>query len=227
MRQQFINIHVPSRLVQLALCGAIGLGCLSSFAQNNAAPLSDPTVDQLVRMLGGSGLTKGIAFRRTQAPDANHLCPEVSSAQGNSSTSGRSKNLEVVAYDVGHSASADLAVQFDPGSDRLKPNDERLLHTLAQALRDPRLERGRFAIAGHTDSTIPDNMDSTRGGAYNRELSCARAISARAYLIANGVAGERLSAYGFGSDSPMANTNSASGVNRRVEIRRDIDYRGN
>lgn len=208
-----------AQFASITLICALALASLSTLAQNKGAPLSDPTVDEVINALGSASVNKALSFRRTPVPDVNHYCPEVSAAQGNSSAAGRNKNLEVIPYDGGHTASADLAINFGFGSDKLESSDRRLLDTLAQALRDPRLVKGRFAIAGHTDSV--------GANAVNRELSCARAIAARSYLIAQGVAGERLSAYGFGSDRLLDQGNPTSGVNRRVEIRRDVDFRGN
>ena len=198
--------------IALALCGSASLWA--------APPMADPTVEELVRALGTSAVSKAFngGFRRTAAPDRNHFCPEVSSSMGNSYGATGRKNLEVVPYDGGHAVSADLALHFALGSDKLDASDRNILDTLVLALRDPRLANGRFAIAGHTDAS---------GSAQtNLQLSCARAISARAYLIQNGISGERLSAYGFGSDRLLDAANPWSAVNRRVEIRRDLDTNG-
>ena len=67
-------------------------------------------------------------------------------------------------------------------------------------------------IAGYTDSV------GTRE--YNKELSERRANAVRDYLIANGVANDRVVARGYGSDSPIAPnaTDEGRGENRRVEF---------
>ena len=53
------------------------------------------------------------------------------------------------------------------------------------------------------------------------ELSCARAIAVRRYLVGKGVAEARLTAYGFGSVRPLAGEDSAvAAANRRVEVRK-------
>jgi outer membrane protein OmpA-like peptidoglycan-associated protein len=67
-------------------------------------------------------------------------------------------------------------------------------------------------VEGHTDST---------GGAdKNRSLSERRAQSAVRWLVAHGIAAERLEARGFGPDRPVADNATAGGraANRRVEF---------
>lgn len=67
-------------------------------------------------------------------------------------------------------------------------------------------------IIGHTDSTGSD--------AINNPLSVDRANSTRNYLVARGVAGNRIATDGRGSREPIAdnNTNEGRAKNRRVEI---------
>ncbi|MES2242852.1 MAG: OmpA family protein [Pseudomonadota bacterium] len=67
-------------------------------------------------------------------------------------------------------------------------------------------------IIGHTDSTGSD--------AINNPLSIDRANSTRNYLVARGVAANRVATDGRGSREPIAdnNTNEGRAKNRRVEI---------
>lgn len=67
-------------------------------------------------------------------------------------------------------------------------------------------------IIGHTDSTGSD--------AINNPLSIDRANSTRNYLVARGVAANRVATDGRGSREPIAdnNTNEGRSKNRRVEI---------
>ena len=70
----------------------------------------------------------------------------------------------------------------------------------------------KIRVEGHTDS---------QGAAdFNQELSQARAESVRGYLIAHGIAADRVTAEGFGPSRPVADNASAEGRadNRRVEI---------
>lgn len=67
-------------------------------------------------------------------------------------------------------------------------------------------------ITGHTDSSGDD--------AYNQTLSLKRAESVRSYLVAQKVAGGRLSTMGMGESSPICDNATPDGrtCNRRVEI---------
>jgi outer membrane protein OmpA-like peptidoglycan-associated protein len=68
------------------------------------------------------------------------------------------------------------------------------------------------AIEGHTDSIGSDE--------YNLNLSQRRANSVQQFLLAQGIAANRLSASGKGENFPVASNDSASGrqMNRRVEV---------
>jgi outer membrane protein OmpA-like peptidoglycan-associated protein len=62
--------------------------------------------------------------------------------------------------------------------------------------------------------------DSQGGEAYNMELSRHRAEAVRNFLVSHGVAGDRVTAQGFGPSQPVADNASPEGRadNRRVEI---------
>lgn len=62
--------------------------------------------------------------------------------------------------------------------------------------------------------------DSTGARQYNIDLSVKRAQSVANYLVNQGVAGARVSAYGMGPEQPIASNDTKSGraLNRRVEI---------
>ncbi|CAE6894384.1 MULTISPECIES: OmpA family protein [Pseudomonas] len=73
-------------------------------------------------------------------------------------------------------------------------------------------DKSGINIVGHTDST--------GSLALNQNLSNARAQSVASYLSSNGVAGNRISAYGAGPNQPIASNATEQGraQNRRVEI---------
>ena len=89
----------------------------------------------------------------------------------------------------------------------------RQLEALLSALKDPELQPYRFRLEGHTCSL------GTK--AYNQALSERRAKAVKEWLVALGVAEDRLMAVGFGEDRPVADNTSEEGRrrNRRVEIR--------
>jgi outer membrane protein OmpA-like peptidoglycan-associated protein len=209
--------HVPAAALRRPLPGAllsVGLAALLalSLPANAQQPLSQTTVDALVNALSSAPATR--SFKRTQLPDVgSSLCAEQSGPAAATPSAGSNKrNLEVVPYAGDTTPGVNLSVQFANASDKLTAPDRALLDTLAAALKRPELASDSFAVAGHTDTSGEARI--------NLELSCARALAVRRYLMAKGVAEPRLSAYGFGSTRLLADTSATSGTNRRVEIRK-------
>lgn len=102
-------------------------------------------------------------------------------------------------------------VNFANDSARLTPESMVILDDVAQRLN--KRSDIRAEVAGHTDD---------RGAAdYNRSLSQKRADSVRSYLVSKGVDSSRLTARGYGEDSPIADNKTSQGraQNRRVELR--------
>lgn len=189
----------------LAVCTLTATLMLGQAAQAQTVPVGDASVQTIIQALGGHE-PQSKAFRRTAAPDADtHACPEV---MANSGAVG-SKNL-IVVY-ASNAPSFQMDIQFANNSDRIPAGNRALLNNLALALNSNELAHTTMALAGHTDAVGPR--------AANLQLSCARAIAVRNYLIGQGVAAERLGAYGFGPDRPLDNRVQST-INRRVEIRR-------
>lgn len=179
-------------------------------------PLAQASVDALVQALSTDNRPPTRTFRRTQLPEAgSNLCegqnPGAGTAAGGAGTVA-TRTLEVVPYAGDTTPGVNLSVQFGLGSDKLTPADRALLDNLAAALQHPQLAGGRFAVAGHTDTS--------GDGRINLELSCARALAVRNYLAGKGVQRERISAYGFGSARLLAEQTPTAPVHRRVEIRK-------
>lgn len=101
-------------------------------------------------------------------------------------------------------------VSFDFNSARLQLNGQRLLDDVVTFLRSQSELKGE--IVGFTDSIGSD--------AYNLKLSEQRAAAALQYLLAKGIAADRLSAKGMGKAKPVASNDTAIGreTNRRVEF---------
>jgi outer membrane protein OmpA-like peptidoglycan-associated protein len=93
----------------------------------------------------------------------------------------------------------------------LLPAAQVRLNDVANALtkEDP---HSKMVVEGHTDSQGQP--------AYNLELSQNRARAVRDYLVTRGIAGDRITAQGFGPTRSIADNGSAEGRanNRRVEI---------
>jgi outer membrane protein OmpA-like peptidoglycan-associated protein len=101
-------------------------------------------------------------------------------------------------------------VNFEEAKAILLPESRAVLDAVAQSLvANPEV---RVEIAGHTDSRSPAE--------YNLWLSEKRANAVRNYLIAEGVAADRLVARGYGFTRPIATNATAAGRarNRRVEL---------
>lgn len=103
-------------------------------------------------------------------------------------------------------------VIFDFNKAVLKPESDSVLQrVLAFANKDAAL---KLEVQGHTDNV--------GGEAYNQQLSEARSKSVVDWLVAHGVAANRLSFKGFGKTRPVASNDNDEGraKNRRVEIAR-------
>ena len=102
-------------------------------------------------------------------------------------------------------------VFFVTGSYQLQKKSYASLNEVAQILKDnPTL---KLDVEGHTDIT----GDAVK----NQTLSENRAAAVKAYLVAQGVDGSRLTSAGYGSDRPIADNKTAAGKakNRRVELK--------
>lgn len=101
-------------------------------------------------------------------------------------------------------------ISFDSGRYDIKPNMRPILDRLATTLNQNSVTTVK--IIGHTDSSGSD--------AVNEPLSVNRAAGTRDYLVARGVALNRISIDGRGSHEPVAENGTPAGraMNRRVEI---------
>jgi len=102
-------------------------------------------------------------------------------------------------------------VTFETGTAVLRPESEAVLDEVARVMQaEPALEL--VEVAGHTDDTGTPEL--------NQRLSKERARAVVAWLVAHGVAKERLQARGYGQSRPLApNTDELGRArNRRVEF---------
>jgi chemotaxis protein MotB len=114
-------------------------------------------------------------------------------------------------------------VFFDSGAAVLRPEGRAELDQLATALLElekkiPSGINWVLRVDGHTDTRQLTGNSQFRS---NWELSAARAISVVQYLIAKGVAPQRLVAAGFGEFQPIdpGTTEDAFSRNRRIELK--------
>jgi outer membrane protein OmpA-like peptidoglycan-associated protein len=99
---------------------------------------------------------------------------------------------------------------FDVNKATLRAESNAELDRLVQLLKDvPKL---KIEISGHTDNTGSASLNET--------LSQQRADAVVTYLMNHGIAGDRLTAKGYGSSRPIASNNTEDGKqqNRRTEF---------
>lgn len=102
------------------------------------------------------------------------------------------------------------AIYFDYDRSDLKPEARALLDSKIPLMRANTPVRIR--IAGHADERGSDS--------YNMALSQRRAASAKAYLVSQGIAADRIETVGFGEERPAAtgSNEAAWAQNRRAEF---------
>ncbi|MFT6077245.1 MAG: outer membrane protein OmpA-like peptidoglycan-associated protein [Myxococcota bacterium] len=101
-------------------------------------------------------------------------------------------------------------ISFATGNSDIKSSFYKTLNSITVVLKE--YNKTNVMISGHTDSTGSKSRNNT--------LSNQRAQSVADYLESQGVAGNRLKAYGYGSSNAIASNRTADGraANRRVEI---------
>jgi len=125
------------------------------------------------------------------------------SIDGGVSIDNRIRVKEQIVFDL-------RGVQFETNSDQLTTDSLVILDQAVQTLSSyPNI---RVEISGHTDSRGDD--------AYNQNLSALRATSVANYLISQGIGGDRLEPRGYGESRPIADNDTAEGLqmNRRIEF---------
>jgi outer membrane protein OmpA-like peptidoglycan-associated protein len=102
-------------------------------------------------------------------------------------------------------------VFFDTGKATIQASSNQLLDDVADILKE-NADIKKIRVEGHTDKV--------GNAASNRKLSDERAKAVVAYLVAKGVAANRMEAIGYGPDKPVdpASTPEAYEKNRRVEF---------
>lgn len=108
------------------------------------------------------------------------------------------------------SVASERHVGFEHSSNKLSSNAFPLLDEIVQIITD--CPSAAITITGHTDSSGDEHT--------NQSLSKARADSVFAYMVARGIAAERLQTRGAGSSAPLSMEDSARArrLNRRIEF---------
>lgn len=128
------------------------------------------------------------------------------------------QELAGTGVDVGRNPDGSInlvmpSVTFATNSSTIQAQFQSALNDVAKVLReDGTSSKLALVIHGHTDNTGSD--------AINNPLSQNRANSVKNYLASQGISSSRMTARGYGSSSPIADSSTAAGreQNRRVEI---------
>jgi outer membrane protein OmpA-like peptidoglycan-associated protein len=101
-------------------------------------------------------------------------------------------------------------ITFDTGKAIIHSASESKLDIVYEFMKHKK--SARVEISGHTD-----NVGKPKA---NKVLSAKRAEACRAYLIAKGIDGSRITAVGFGADRPVVPNDTAENreKNRRIEV---------
>jgi len=121
----------------------------------------------------------------------------------------RSEAIDPDAIDAATKRSANLSIEFEFGSAKVKEGG--MVSLLGKSLSNPRLACHDFLLAGHTDAVGGDDQ--------NLALSKARATALRAYLMEKyEVDAARLVIRGYGETDLKNKDDPNADENRRVEV---------
>lgn len=115
-----------------------------------------------------------------------------------------------IAKDLVEKGKSILYINFDVDKSNITTEGKEVVTQISEALENDK--NLKIAIEGHTDNS--------GDAAYNKKLSNDRAHAVMSDLITNGIDKARLTANGFGSESPLVANDSDENKakNRRVEL---------
>jgi outer membrane protein OmpA-like peptidoglycan-associated protein len=203
----------PDKLVREGICGRVLVGKITE--EGTVEPLEDG-------ILTYEGPDSGTVFTDT---DGWYKIPDIRT--GNYTITVESQKHDyfpaiIADVEVEHEKATLLhcnlkkvktfRLYFETDRAYVHPSEHTTLDTLASFMR--RYAENLFEIHGHTDPRAPTRFRD------NLELSYARAMSVKDYLVRKDVAEERLTVKGCGDKEPIAPNDSEENMslNRRIEI---------
>jgi OmpA-OmpF porin, OOP family len=102
-------------------------------------------------------------------------------------------------------------IQFDTDKATIRPESDNQITNIAEILKA--FPKVKIKIGGYTDNTGK--------AANNRKLSGNRALAVKKAIVKKGIAANRVSSDGFGSEHPVASNDTPEGrqQNRRIDVR--------
>jgi outer membrane protein OmpA-like peptidoglycan-associated protein len=155
----------------------------------------------------GPAANKGCPWPDTDGDgvlDKDDQCPDVAGTVANKGCPEVTEEVQKQLNDYART------ILFDTGKASLKTESVSVFVDIIKILNE--YPTAKFTVEGHTDSQ--------GGEKTNQLLSEKRANSVRDFLIAEGIAADRLTAIGYGEAKPIATNDTRAGraQNRRVEI---------
>jgi outer membrane protein OmpA-like peptidoglycan-associated protein len=145
---------------------------------------------------------------KDDVPDLKDQCPNTIGSSTKEPLGCPSKPALVVVTDC--EVKITQQIHFEYNKSKIRPESYPVLNAVVEVLeKNPDI---KLEVQGHTDN---------RGSAsYNKRLSDQRAGSVKQYLVAHGIAPDRLTSHGYGFERPLVPNDSDQNraLNRRVQF---------
>jgi chemotaxis protein MotB len=170
----------------------------------------------LVALVTQSLSACGVSQNKYDALDAQHNQLRAQNDANQQQIASLNDQVNRLQHAIRYTVNSDLL--FASGSSDLSNQGSALMSRLASQLAP--FQTRRLVINGYTDNAPIGAALRRRGVDSNQTLSQRRADSVMAFLSANGVKQQFMTAKGWGESQPVAPNNTAQGraQNRRVEI---------
>ncbi len=190
-------------LIRSVLITAIGVAAMVFPSTNNAADMQEVPEQAAADRPPPEQIIEHRSSQLTITGDVSSIEHEVEQLKIGASLEDQCRQLFV-------SVASERHIGFKPSSNELTTNAFSLLDEIVQIAAD--CPSAAITITGHTDDSGDEHV--------NQPLSKARADSVVAYMVARGIAAERLRSHGAGSSVPLFTEDNARArkLNRRIEF---------
>lgn len=186
----------------------VGLASMNGCPDSDSDGITD--ADDACPTEAGPKANKGCPWPDTDADsvlDKDDECPKIPGTVANKGCPEIAAPTPAIMKTLNDYAKTIL---FDTGKASVKDQSKIVLNNITAILKE--YSNAKFSIDGYTDSVGANKS--------NQVLSEKRANTVRDYLVASGIASERLSSIGYGEDNPIDSNKTKKGRanNRRVEV---------